>query len=149
MTVVVTAVFHPKPGKQQELAEAMRRGIAAVHTEDGCELYAIHDAEDGTITMIEKWSSAEALDAHGDGDEVKILREDVADPRGHGAAGSALTSARAPRCADQPRAEPWPRIAGCPRPRSLPRARRRRPAVTAPACPGARCCATSCWCWSC
>ena len=79
MTVVVTAVFHPKPGKQQELAEAMRRGIAAVHTEDGCELYAIHDAEDGTITMIEKWSSAEALDAHGDGDEVKILREDVAD----------------------------------------------------------------------
>ena len=79
MTVIVTAVFQPKPGKQQELAEAMRRGIAAVHTEDGCELYAIHDAEDGTITMIEKWSSAEALDAHGDGDEVKILREDVAD----------------------------------------------------------------------
>ena len=79
MTVVVTAVFHPKPGKQQELAEAMRRGIAAVHTEDGCELYAIHDAEDGTITMIEKWSSAEALDTHGDSDEVKILREDVAD----------------------------------------------------------------------
>ena len=79
MTVVVTAVFHPKPGKQQALAEAMRRGIAAVHTEDGCELYAIHDAEDGTITMIEKWSSAEALDTHGDSDEVKILREDVAD----------------------------------------------------------------------
>lgn len=79
MTVVVTAVFHPKPGKQQELAEAMRRGIAAVHTEDGCELYAIHDAEDGTITMVEKWSSAEALDTHGDSDEVKILREDVAD----------------------------------------------------------------------
>ena len=79
MSVVVTAVFLPKPGKQQELAEAMRRGIAAVHTEDGCELYAIHDAEDGTITMIEKWSSAEALDTHGDSDEVKILREDVAD----------------------------------------------------------------------
>src|SRR5699024_12227032 len=51
MTVVVTAVFHPKPGKQQELAEAMRRGIAAVHTEDGCERYAIHDAEGGAITM--------------------------------------------------------------------------------------------------
>ena len=54
MTVIVTAVFYPKPGKKQELAEAMRRGIEAVHTEDGCELYAIHDAEDGTITMIEK-----------------------------------------------------------------------------------------------
>ena len=79
MTVVVTAVFYPKPGKKQELAEAMRRGIEAVQTEDGCELYAIHDAEDGTITMIEKWSSVEALEAHGDSDQVKILRADVAD----------------------------------------------------------------------
>ena len=50
MTVVVTAVFQPKDGKQKELAEAMRRGIEAVHTEQGCELYAIHEAEDGTIT---------------------------------------------------------------------------------------------------
>ena len=33
MTVVVTAVFHPKPGKKRELAEAMHRGIAAVHGE--------------------------------------------------------------------------------------------------------------------
>ena len=31
MTVVVTAVFYPKPGKKQELADAMRRGIEAVH----------------------------------------------------------------------------------------------------------------------
>src|SRR5699024_7889897 len=79
MTVVVTAVFHPMPGKQQELAEAMRRGNEAVHTEDGCELYAIHEAEDGTIVMIEKWSSVEALDIHGDSEQVKILRADVAD----------------------------------------------------------------------
>ncbi|ASK66351.1 antibiotic biosynthesis monooxygenase [Brachybacterium avium] len=78
MTVVVTAVFHPRPGKKQELAAAMHRGITAVHTEQGCELYAIHDAEDGTITMIEKWSSAEALDTHGDSDEVAVLREDIA-----------------------------------------------------------------------
>jgi quinol monooxygenase YgiN len=79
MTVVVTAVFQPKPGKQKELAEAMRRGIEAVHTEKGCELYAIHDAEDGTVTMIEKWTTVEDLDAHGAGDQVKILQQDVAD----------------------------------------------------------------------
>lgn len=79
MTVVVTAVFYPKPGKKQELAEAMQRGIEAVHTEEGCELYAIHDAEDGTITMIEKWSSVEALETHSDSDQVKILRADIAD----------------------------------------------------------------------
>ncbi|HLS73017.1 MAG TPA: antibiotic biosynthesis monooxygenase [Actinomycetaceae bacterium] len=79
MTVVVTAVFYPKAGKKQELAEAMQRGIAAVHEEPGCELYAIHDAEDGTITMLEKWTTVEDLDVHGAGDPVKILNEDIAD----------------------------------------------------------------------
>ena len=79
MTVVVTAVFFPVAGKQQELAQAMQRGIAAVHGEAGCEKYAIHAAEDGTVTMIEKWSSAEDLDAHGAGSVVEILRGDVAD----------------------------------------------------------------------
>lgn len=77
MTVVVTAVFEPKAGKKDELAQAMHRGIEAVHKEEGCELYAIHDAEDGTITMIEKWTSAEALDAHTEGRAVAKLREDI------------------------------------------------------------------------
>jgi quinol monooxygenase YgiN len=57
----------------------MRRGIEAVHTEKGCELYAIHEAEDGTVTMIEKWTTTEDLDVHGDSDQVKILRADIAD----------------------------------------------------------------------
>ncbi len=73
MTVVVTAVFYPAEGAKERLAEAMRAGIEAVHAESGCELYAIHDAADGTITMIEKWTSVEALDAHAAGDAVKIL----------------------------------------------------------------------------
>jgi quinol monooxygenase YgiN len=73
MTVVVTAVFYPIEGAKDRLAEAMRAGIEAVHAEPGCELYAIHDAADGTITMIEKWTSVEDLDAHAAGDAVKIL----------------------------------------------------------------------------
>lgn len=79
MTVVVTAVFQPKDGKKSELVEAMRRGIEAVHQEDGCELYAIHDAEDGTVTMLEKWASAEALDTHGRGEAVGLLLADITD----------------------------------------------------------------------
>lgn len=79
MTVIVTAIFHPAPGRKDDLAAAMRAGIEAVHQESGCELYAIHDAEDGTITMIEKWSSREDLDAHAAGDAVKILQADTAD----------------------------------------------------------------------
>ena len=72
--VVVTAVFHPREGRKQELADAMRRGIETVHTESGCELYSIHDAEDGTITMIEKWEAVEDLDAHGSGPAVVSLQ---------------------------------------------------------------------------
>ena len=79
MTVVATAVFYPLPGRKEELATAMQAGIEAVHGEKGCELYAIHDAEDGTITMIEKWTTAEDLAAHAGGAAEAILRGDVED----------------------------------------------------------------------
>jgi quinol monooxygenase YgiN len=74
MSVVVTAVFHPVAGRTAELIDALRASIPAVHDEEGCRLYAIHDAEDGTITMIEKWDSREALAAHAAGPAVKALQ---------------------------------------------------------------------------
>ncbi|WP_053352153.1 putative quinol monooxygenase [Leucobacter musarum] len=77
MTVIVTAVFHPTPGRKSDLVAAMQRGIAAVHDEPGCELYAIHDAEDGTVTMLEKWSSAAELDAHATGAAISVLNADI------------------------------------------------------------------------
>ncbi|WP_374954263.1 antibiotic biosynthesis monooxygenase [Rathayibacter sp. AY1A7] len=49
-----------------------RRGIE-VHEEEGCELYAIHDSPDGTIVMLEKWTSGDLLDAHGAGEPVVRL----------------------------------------------------------------------------
>ena len=55
----------------------MRAGIEAVHAEPGCELYAIHDAEDGTITMIEKWASRAHLDAHSKGSAVATLQTSI------------------------------------------------------------------------
>ena len=73
MTVVVTAIFHPRGGKTADLVEALTAAIPAVHQEQGCQLYAIHDAEDGTITMIEKWASTDDLDAHGAGQAVAAL----------------------------------------------------------------------------
>jgi quinol monooxygenase YgiN len=75
--VIVTAVFHPAPGRTAELIDALQATIPGVHREEGCLLYAIHDAADGTITMIEKWDSTEALDAHAAGDAVKALRSAV------------------------------------------------------------------------
>lgn len=72
--VVVTAVFTPKAGKHQELADALTSTIPAVHEEQGCILYAIHAAPDERIVMIEKWVSREDLDAHNTSPAVQALR---------------------------------------------------------------------------
>src|SRR5690349_10482456 len=53
--VIVTAYFYPRPEARAQVLAALQPAIAAVHEEDGCELYAIHDAPDGSIVMLEKW----------------------------------------------------------------------------------------------
>ncbi|MFV0426394.1 MAG: putative quinol monooxygenase [Beutenbergiaceae bacterium] len=73
--VVVTAIFRPKEGAKDALKGALAEGIPAVHAEPGCELYAIHDADDGTIVMLEKWTSAADLQAHSQGAAVSRLNE--------------------------------------------------------------------------
>ncbi len=75
---MVTAVFHPVIDRRDELIAAMRAGIAATHEEPGCLVYAIHDAEDGTVTMIEKWASRADLDAHAHGAAIATLQADIA-----------------------------------------------------------------------
>jgi quinol monooxygenase YgiN len=72
-TVIVTAYFFPRPEARDQVVAALEPAIRGVHEEDGCELYAIHDAPDGSIVMLEKWSSAELLDAHGGGEPVRRL----------------------------------------------------------------------------
>jgi quinol monooxygenase YgiN len=71
--VVVTAIFTPAEGARDALVAALSTAVAEVHEEEGCELYAIHDSPDGTIVMLEKWTSAELLDAHGAGEPVARL----------------------------------------------------------------------------
>jgi quinol monooxygenase YgiN len=67
MTVVVVATVHPIAEHRDEVVAAFVDTIARVHAEDqGCELYALHDGED-RLVMIEKWTSEEALAAHGRG----------------------------------------------------------------------------------
>jgi quinol monooxygenase YgiN len=73
MTVIVTAVFTPVEGAFDKVAAALAPAIAEVHEEAGCQLYAIHEAPNGQIVMIEKWDSAELLDAHGSGEPVQRL----------------------------------------------------------------------------
>lgn len=73
MTVNVVAIFHPLDGHREQVLEALREAIPLVHDEAGCELYAITEAPDGRLVMIESWTSTAELDAHGDGDPVRVL----------------------------------------------------------------------------
>jgi quinol monooxygenase YgiN len=75
--VVVVAIFRAADGKLDQLRQALVESIPAVHAEDGCELYAIHDAPDDHIYMLEKWTRRAALDAHSAGEPVRQLGERV------------------------------------------------------------------------
>lgn len=63
MSVVVVATLYPVPERRAELIALLEQAIARVHTEDGCELYALHEGGD-RLVMVEKWASREALEAH-------------------------------------------------------------------------------------
>lgn len=76
--VIVTAVFHPAPGARSALIAALRAGVPAVHEEPGCALYALHDADDESIVMLERWTSRAELDAHAAGSAVERLNSLIA-----------------------------------------------------------------------
>jgi quinol monooxygenase YgiN len=65
--VIVTAHLEPADGNKEALLEALGEFIPRVHEEQGCELYAIHEAPDGGLVMIEKWTTLADLEAHGAG----------------------------------------------------------------------------------
>jgi quinol monooxygenase YgiN len=73
MAVVVIATLRPLPDRRDEVIAVMHDVIARVHAEDeGCLLYALHEAPD-RLVMVEKWSSPEALAAHGRGAAIAEL----------------------------------------------------------------------------
>lgn len=69
MSVVVVATIVPKPEHRDEVIAAVERAIARVHLEEGCDLYALHEAED-RLVMIEKWRDHGALDQHSHGEAL-------------------------------------------------------------------------------
>ncbi|EAR24464.1 hypothetical protein A20C1_12572 [marine actinobacterium PHSC20C1] len=71
--MIVTAVFHFRPASRDAVLAALRPAVSAVHEELGCELYALHEAVDGSFVLIEKWESVELLDAHGSSPAVETL----------------------------------------------------------------------------
>jgi quinol monooxygenase YgiN len=66
VSVVVVATIVPLPEHRDEVIAVITGTVSKVHEEDGCELYALHQAED-RLTMVEKWASPEALRTHSKG----------------------------------------------------------------------------------
>jgi quinol monooxygenase YgiN len=77
VSVVVVATVFPLPEHRAEVIAAYTEAIPKVHAEDGCELYALNQAED-RLMMIEKWASREALGAHTQGAALAGLRSRLA-----------------------------------------------------------------------
>ncbi len=76
--VVVTAVFHSVPGERAALEAVLKSVIQDVHEEPGCLLYALHEADEDTLVLIEKWESRELLAAHQRADAVARLNAEAA-----------------------------------------------------------------------
>jgi len=75
MAVVVVATIRPVPDRRAEAIAAVKETVAQVHAEDdGCLLYALHEGPD-RLVLIEKWTDAEALAAHGRGAAVASIPE--------------------------------------------------------------------------
>lgn len=78
MSIVIVATITPKPDCRDDIIAALEKAEEAVHgTEDGCLLYAMHEAADGSLVMIEKYADQAAFEAHGTGAGLKALIGDL------------------------------------------------------------------------
>ena len=74
MAVIVIATLFPVAEHRGEVIEALEIAADKVHaSDDDCLLYALHEGPDGRLVMIEKYSSMEALAAHGKSPELAGL----------------------------------------------------------------------------
>jgi quinol monooxygenase YgiN len=72
MPVVVVATLTAKPESVDAVRDACTTAIEAVHSEPGCELYSLHEA-DGTFVFVEQWADEEALKTHGTAPAISAL----------------------------------------------------------------------------
>jgi quinol monooxygenase YgiN len=76
MSIVVVATITPKPDQRDAVFAAIMHSVPAIHDEDGCELYAVHDAGEAVV-IVEQWRDQAALDAHGVGAAVRQVQATI------------------------------------------------------------------------
>jgi quinol monooxygenase YgiN len=67
MAIIVAGTIQLAPGEGERARDLLAGHMAAVRAEEGCELYSFaYDVEDPDLIRVsERWTSAEALAAHG------------------------------------------------------------------------------------
>jgi quinol monooxygenase YgiN len=76
MPLVVVATMTAKPESIDAVRTACEQAMEAVHSEPGCDVYALHEA-DNTFVFIEQWADADALQAHSVAPSVATLFETI------------------------------------------------------------------------
>jgi quinol monooxygenase YgiN len=74
--VVLVAEIELAEGQEEAGLAALRELCEQTHANDeGCLLYALHRVagEDSRFVMIERWTSSEALQAHGGAEHIKAF----------------------------------------------------------------------------
>ena len=72
MPISVVATMKAKPESVDAVRNACTQAIEAVHSEPGCDLYSLHEA-DGTFVFVEQWADADALKTHSTAPAVATL----------------------------------------------------------------------------
>lgn len=64
--LIVVAEMIARPGKENELRDALQACIAPTRAEATCVQYDLHESTDrpGQFVFFEKWTSRQALDVH-------------------------------------------------------------------------------------
>ena len=60
---VIVATIVPLPGQIDAAEEVFKSIIPQVHTEDGCELYALHRSAD-KLVFVERWRDGDGNRRH-------------------------------------------------------------------------------------
>ncbi|MCV7171279.1 MULTISPECIES: putative quinol monooxygenase [Mycobacteriaceae] len=76
MPVTVVATMQVKPESVDTVREIMKRTVAEVHQEPGCDLYSLHETN-GTFIFVEQWADGDALAAHGQAPAVTQMFAEV------------------------------------------------------------------------
>ncbi|MEM7497020.1 MAG: putative quinol monooxygenase [Pseudomonadota bacterium] len=62
--LAIVARIAPKPEHRDAARDALLAILAPTRAEPGCEQFDLHEGEDASLYLVERWRSAAALTAH-------------------------------------------------------------------------------------